>query len=131
MDDNMKAGLCKKAFKQACIKEQAYGMLFHSDKGSQFTSALFRATLADFGAIQSMSGTGNCYDNARMESFFATLKKEKLYKFKTKKMTKVEVKTIVFRYIYYYNLRRFYSTNDGYPPEVYRQMYYQKLALAA
>ena len=131
MDDNMRAGLCRQAFKSACEKEDAYGMYFHSDRGSQFTSTLFRRVLADYGGIQSMSSTGNCYDNARMESWFATLKKEKLYTINTKKMTKAGVKTVIFRYVHYYNLRRIYSTNGGYPPEVYRQMYYEKQALAA
>ena len=73
-----------------------------------------------------MSGVGRCYDNARMESFFATLKKEKLYQMDTTKLTNEEVKSIVFRYIYYYNLRRIYSTNGGWPPLVYRQYYYNK-----
>ena len=131
MDDNMRAELCKKAFKSACSKEQASGMLLHSDAGSQYTSKLFRDAIADLDALQSMSGIGNCYDNARMESWFATLKKEKLYKINTRKMTKLEVKTVIFHYIYYYNLRRIYSTNGGYPPEVYRQMYYEELTLAA
>jgi transposase InsO family protein len=72
-----------------------------------------------------MSGTGRCYDNARMESFFATLKKEKLYQMDTTKMTIVEVRTSVYCYICYYNLRRIYSTNDGWPPLTYRGMYYQ------
>ena len=44
-----------------------------------YTSYVFREKLDEFGAVQSMSGVGRCYDNARMESFFATLKKEKLY----------------------------------------------------
>ncbi len=48
-----------------------------------------------------MSGTGGCYDydNARMESFFATLKKEKLYQIKTERMSMSTVKTSIFRYI--------------------------------
>lgn len=77
MDDNMKKSLCIKAFAAACQSTNARGMLLHSDRGSQYTSQAFRRTLAKYGAIQSMSGTGRCYDNARMESFFATLKKEK------------------------------------------------------
>lgn len=77
-----------------------------------------------------MSGVGRCYDNARMESFFATLKKEKLYQMDTTKMMVAEVKTIIFRYIHYYNLRRIYSTNNGWPPAVYRQMYYESLIAA-
>jgi transposase InsO family protein len=99
-------------------------MIFHSDRGSQFTSGLFRSALSARGALQSMSGTGRCYDNARMESWFATLKKERLYKIDTKKMSADEVKSVIFLYICYYNLRRIYSVNDGYPPEVYRRIYY-------
>ena len=80
MDDNMTKELCIRAFESACRSQSANGMILRSDRGSQFTSAAFRNALARHSAIQSMSGTGRCYDNARMESFFATLKKEKLYK---------------------------------------------------
>jgi transposase InsO family protein len=125
MDDNMRTELCRKAFENACMKESGRGMIFHSDRGSQFTSREFRDELSLYGAIQSMSGTGRCYDNARMESFFATLKKEKLYKMKTTEFRMEELKSVIFRYICYYNLRRIYSTNGGYPPEVYRQEYFR------
>jgi transposase InsO family protein len=130
MDTNMKAELCVEAFKLACRRDGARGMILHSDRGSQFTSSIFRNTLAQYEAIQSMSSVGRCYDNARMESFFATLKKEKLYQMETTKMTTAEVKTVIYRYIYYYNLRRIYSTNDGWPPITFRSMYYlnQKVA---
>jgi len=73
MADNMRAELCVDAFTSATKKYHAYGMIFHSDRGSQDTSKLYRETLARYGADQSMSGTGRCYDNAWMESFFATL----------------------------------------------------------
>ena len=98
-----------------------------------YTSGLFRESLGKNGAIQSMSGTGRCYDNARMESFFATLKKENLYKIKTELLSMETVKTIIFRYIeVYYNRNRIYTTNErGYPPLVYRNMYYKNLQLAA
>jgi transposase InsO family protein len=125
MEDNMRAELCRKAFENACMKESGRGMIFHSDRGSQFTSKEFRDELSLYGAIQSMSGTGRCYDNARMESFFATLKKEKLYRMKTTDIRMDELKSIIFRYICYYNLRRIYSTNGGYPPDVYRQEYFR------
>jgi len=132
MDDNMRRQLCIDAFEQSCRRQGAYGMIFHSDRGSQYTSDDFRASLAKYGAIQSMSGTGRCYDNARMESFFATLKKEKLYLIKTEDLPMETVKSIIWRYVEgYYNHRRIYTTNDGYPPLVYRKMYYAKLQLAA
>ena len=131
MDDNMQKELCIEAFEQSCRRQNAYGMIFHSDRGSQYTSGDFRASLAKYGATQSMSGTGRCYDNARMESFFATLKKEKLYRIKTENLPIKTVKSIIWRYIEgYYNHRRIYTTNDGYPPLVYRNMYYAEQHLA-
>lgn len=123
MDDNMRKELCIQAFENACRARNARGMIFHSDRGSQYTSQAFRECLARRGAIQSMSGTGRCYDNARMESFFATLKKEKLYKIKTERYPMVYVKTVIFRYIMvYYNRQRIYTSNPGgWPPAIYRE----------
>ena len=123
MDDNMRKGLCIQAFENACRARNARGMIFHSDRGSQYTSQAFRDCLARRGAIQSMSGTGRCYDNARMESFFATLKKEKLYKIKTERYPMAYVKTVIFRYIMvYYNRQRIYTSNPGgWPPAIYRE----------
>ena len=72
----------------------------------------------------SMSGVGKCYDNARMESFFATLKKEKLYRIDTTKLKREEVKKIVWRFIVYYNRRRITTMNPkGYPPTIYRELF--------
>ena len=92
------------------------GAILHSDRGSQ----AFRAALRHHKFLQSMSGAGRCYDNARMESFFATLKKEKLYQMDTSSLRRDEVKSAVFRYICYYNLRRITSVTGGLPPLVYR-----------
>jgi transposase InsO family protein len=123
MDGNMRKELCIRAFQSACQAQGAYGMILHSDRGSQFTSSAFRKLLAQYGAVQSMSGAGRCYDNARMESFFATLKKEKLYRIRTERMPMAQVKSIVFRYIMtYYNRKRIYTSNpSGLPPAMYRQ----------
>ena len=125
MDNNMKKELCVNAFAQACLRQNAHGVILHSDRGSQYTSHKFREILKTYGAVQSMSGTGRCYDNARMESFFATLKKEKLYKIKTETLPMETVESIIFRYIFiYYNRKRIYSVNEGgYPPDVKRRMY--------
>jgi transposase InsO family protein len=133
MDDNMKKELCIASFEQACLLHNASGMIFHSDRGTQYTSHKFRESLESHGAIQSMSGTGRCYDNARMESFFATLKKEKLYKIKTELLPMETVKSIIFRWVFtYYNRKRIYSTNEGgYPPSVKRQMYEAGTLIAA
>ena len=130
MRDNMKKELCIDTIKQLRQKcGNLKGVLLHSDRGSQYTSEAFRNSLTDYGMIQSLSGTGHCYDNARMESFFATLKKEKLYRIPAYRMRKEEVKTVLFRYIFiYYNRKRLYSGNPGYlPPAEYRIRYEEKL----
>ncbi|MEA4993001.1 MAG: IS3 family transposase [Oscillibacter sp.] len=123
MDGNMKKELCIRGFRSACQTQDACGMILHSDRGSQFTSAAFRKILSRYRAIQSMSSTGRCYDNARMESFFATLKKGKLYQLQTEKLPMGQVKSMVFRYIMtYYNRQRVYTANPGgLPPAMYRQ----------
>lgn len=56
------------------------GLLHHSDRGSQYTAEAFQRLLADHGIRCSMSGQGNCFDNACVESFFATLKRERVYR---------------------------------------------------
>ena len=126
MADHMRAELCVASFTLAVQKHQAFGMTFHSDRGSQFTSKVYRETLARYGAVQSMSHTGRCYDNARMESFFATLKKECIYKVKTETLKMEVVKSMVFRFIeIHYNRKRIYTPNNGYPPLMKRRQYYR------
>ena len=124
MRDNRKKELCIDTVRQL---ERLYpslsGAVFHSDRGSQYTSAAFRAELSRCGMIQSLSGTGHCFDNARMESFFATLKKEKIYQIAAYKLPREQVKTIIFRYVFiYYNRVRIYTRNPlGLPPAKYRE----------
>lgn len=81
------------------------------------------APLRKLHAVRSMSGVGKCWDNSRMESWFATLKKEKIYQIDTTKLTVEEVKTIVWRYTFaYYNTKRITTVNPGgLPPAVYRE----------
>lgn len=120
MRDNMKKELCIDTIKQLREKYgRLEGAIIYSDRGCQYTSYAFRSELVTAGLIQSLSGTAHCYDNARMESFFATLKKEKLYQIPTYKMKREEVKTIIFRYIFgYYNTQRINSFNAGGLPPV-------------
>jgi len=58
------------------FRHPAKGLIFHSDRGSQYACDDFRKMLSNSEFVQSMSGSGNCYDNAVAESFFATLKTE-------------------------------------------------------
>lgn len=121
MRDNMKKDLCIDTINQLSNVRNA---VLHSDRGSQYTSFEFKETLKKRGIVQSLSGAGHCFDNARMESFFATLKKEKLYRIPTYRMTRKDVKSIIFRYIFgYYNTIRINSFNrQGLPPVAYRQL---------
>ena len=122
MDTNMKKELCIKAVSDAYeLRNPGDGVIIHSDAGSQYTSRKYRKALGGFHAVQSMSDVSKCYDNARMESWFATLKKEKIYKLDTANMTIEEVKKEVWRYTFaYYNTVRVTTvTEDGFPPSVY------------
>lgn len=129
MRNNMKKQLCIDTVK-ALSRYPVKGAILHSDRGSQYTSGEFRETLEKKGIRQSLSGVAHCYDNARMESFFATLKKELLYRIPTYRMTMEQVKTRVFRYVFtYYNQMRVYTSNPGgLPPAVYRRMQMEKAA---
>ena len=124
MRNNMKKELCIDTV-QALRRYPVKDAILHSDRGSQYTSAAFRETLKAMNIRQSLSGVDHCYDNARMESFFATLKKELLYRIPTYRMTMEEVKTRVFRYVFiYYNQLRVYTRNPGgWPPAVFRRMH--------
>ena len=85
------------------------GLIHHSDRGSQYTSGAYRAALATHGMIASMSGKGDCYDNAVAESFFSTLEFELLMK--KDWHTRAEARRDIFRYIEtWYNRKRRHST---------------------
>jgi transposase InsO family protein len=109
LDHRSSAELVLNAFSMAMRnRKPEVGIILHSDRGSQYTSARFRNTLAYYGFIQSMSGKGNCYDNAITESFFSTLKKELIYltKFETKEQAAAEI----FEFIeIFYNRKRLHS----------------------
>ena len=85
------------------------GLIFHSDRGSQYTSEKFRETCKNAGIVQSMSRKGDCWDNAVAESFFATLKKELLNR--NRRWSRDRLKLELFSYIEtYYNRKRLHST---------------------
>lgn len=85
------------------------GLLHHSDRGSQYASKDYQKLLKKHGIICSMSRKGNCWDNAPTESFFSSLKKERVYH-KTYR-TRLEARTDIFNYIEcWYNPYRLHST---------------------
>lgn len=82
------------------------GLIFHSDRGVQYACEEFRNKLSEYQIIQSMSSIGNCYDNAVVESFFSTLKKEHVYHYLYK--TRNNAKQSIFQYIeaFYNRIRK-------------------------
>jgi len=96
------------------------GLIQHSDRGSQYTSGAYRAELAAHGMVASMSGKGDCYDNAVAESFFSTLEFELLMKHDWH--TKADARRAIFRYIEtWYNRKRRHSTLGYLSPVAYEE----------
>lgn len=98
------------ALEDAMLKERPEpGLVFHSDRGVQYADKRFRKLLSKHKIVQSMSGKGNCYDNAVAESFFKTLKSEWIYKFVFS--TRMAARSKIFEYIESnYNRFRRHST---------------------
>jgi transposase InsO family protein len=84
------------------------GLLHHSDQGVQYASRNYRQRLAQAGAVPSMSRRGNCYDNAAMESFWSSLKRELVHR--RQFATRAEARAAIFEWIeVFYNRERFHS----------------------
>jgi transposase InsO family protein len=94
-------------------------IIFHSDRGSQYASEAYRNFLKQNNVHPSMSRSGNCYDNAYVESWFASLKKEWIYR--SNYYTEQELKSLVFEYIeIWYNKIRKHSSLGFLSPESYK-----------
>ena len=122
MDIRMKEKLVIDAFNQAYGREHPEpGLIVHSDQGAQYTSAAFRSLLRTRGAISSNSRKGTPYDNAPMESFYKTIKRELINDahFENPK----EAKSEVFKYIEtYYNTKRIHSALGYLTPIEYEKI---------
>jgi histidyl-tRNA synthetase len=118
----MTKSLVIKAMDRAIRKRRPTGSpIFHSDRGSQYASYAFRRLLAENHIRQSMSGKGNCYDNAMAESFFKTLKTELIYQ--NKYQTRQEAKQDTFEYIeVFYNRQRLHSALGYRTPVEYGEL---------
>jgi putative transposase len=126
MSDRMTDDLVMAALQQAMTHRQPNTELtHHSDRGSQYTSKNFRDLLKKYCIIASMSGTGNCYDNAAMESFYHTLKTEHVY-FEHYN-TREEAKQSIFEYVeVFYNRQRRHSTLNYVSPMAFEKQWQQQ-----
>ena len=97
------------------------GLIHHSDRGSQYASAEYQALRKLHDITPSMSRRGNCYDNAPMESFFASLKSECVYQ--QLYASRAAARTSVFDYVeVFYNRQRMHSALDYMSPHAYEQL---------
>jgi len=128
LDIRMTKQLAINAIEQAIIKEKpGKGLIFHSDRGSQYAAYAYQDKLVAHGIRQSMSAKGDCYDNACMESFFATLKKELIHgrRFRTRD----EAKLMIIDYIEtFYNAKRLHSALGYMSPVEFKKHYRKSLA---
>lgn len=124
MGGRLSASLVTTALEQALTHRQPSAtLMLHSDRGSQYASEEVQAMLREHGIVQSMSGTGNCYDNAITETFFHTLKTELIFweHFETRE----QARQTIFHYIeVWYNRQRLHSSLGYSTPVEYEQHFF-------
>jgi transposase InsO family protein len=121
MADHMESRLVVDALEMAVQRRlPGEGLLAHTDRGSQYASAHYQRLLGKHGIECSMSGVGQCWDNAPMESFFASLKKELVHH--EDYQTRAEARASIFEYIeVFYNQQRLHSSLGYVSPAAYEQ----------
>ena len=131
MNDVIDSALVQDAMKMALLhRRPGNGLIHHSDRGVQYAASDFQDLLEDNNVICSMSRKGNCWDNACVESFFGSLKTERV---KDKIYGSFEdAKKDIFNYIeMFYNRKRRHKTLGYVSPVVYEEMYEMKQERAA
>lgn len=118
IDKSMTTDLVMKAIIKAYnLRQPPKGLVFHSDRGSQYTSKRYRNLLNQFDIRASMGDVGACWDNAVVERFFGSLKHDWL--FKVPQPTREHMKSDVVEYMRYYNLERLHTANGNMSPVEY------------
>ena len=130
MDETITAELACRALDMAWhSRRPAVGLIFHSDRGSQYASHRYTELLAEHGMKASMSGKGNCWDNACSETLFGSLKVERIHGMKFANHR--EAKDATLDWLLWYNGSRMHSTLNYLSPAQFEQQAIAQLALAA
>lgn len=118
----LEANVVLAALQQAVARRRpAAGLVVHSDRGVQYASSAYRTLLAQHGLVASMSRKANCYDNAAMESFWSTLKLERL--FRCRFADHAEAHRTIFQFIDgFYNTRRLHSSLGYHTPLAFESL---------
>ena len=127
IDKRMTTDLVSKAMIKAYnIRQPPKGLVFHSDRGSQYTSKHYRKLLANYGIRAIMGDVGACWDNAVVERFFGSLKHDWLLK--VPQPTREHMRDDVAAYMRYYNLERLHTANGDISPVEYEQNSLRKVS---
>ncbi|WP_193343390.1 IS3 family transposase [Pseudoalteromonas luteoviolacea] len=127
IDKRMTTDLVSKAMMKAYnVRQPLKGLVFHSDRGSQYTSKHYRKLLENYGIRASMGDVGACWDNAVVERFFGSLKHDWLLKIP--QPTREHMRNDVMAYMRYYNLERLHTANGDLSPVEYEQNSLRKVS---
>ena len=122
MSNSLSKDLAVDALKMAMTHRGVSPELFHSDRGVQYASGAYQRLLEKEGVICSMSRKGNCWDNAVVESFFKTLKVERVYR--KRYVSRAHARRDVFDYIErFYNRKRRHSAIGNYSPYQFEKQF--------
>lgn len=111
--------ICQAMIMAYNLRQPPRGLVFHSDRGSQYTSKRYRRLLKSYGVRSSMGDVGACWDNAVVERFFGSLKHDWI--FKIAQPTREHMRNDVAAYMRYYNLVRLHSANGDQSPINYEK----------
>ena len=125
MSDRLTQELASSALRDAVGRQSpSEGLIHHSDRGRQYASYAYQELLREYGMIPSMSRSGNCYDNAYLESFFGTLKTELVHGERYR--TRLEARLSIFEYVeVFYNRQRSHSALGYRSPEQYEKLLHE------
>ena len=128
MAEHMRTSLVTDALEMAAAARggETAGVIFHGDRGSQYLSGDYRQLIVDLDMIQSVGRTGVCWDNAVAESFWSSLKREVVHRYRF--ATRADARRAIFAWINRYNHRRLHSSLGFLPPVAWEQRYRQSQA---
>ena len=129
IDQRMTTDLISKAMiKAVSLRQPKKGLVFHSDRGSQYTSKWYQSLLTRHGIRASMGDVGACWDNAVVERFFGSLKHDWILK--VAQPTREHMKKDVAAYMKYYNVERLHTANGDLSPVSYENLQIKVSGLA-
>lgn len=128
MAEHMRTELVADALEMAAVTRggQTAGVIFHGDRGSQYLSSDYRQLIADLDMVQSVGRTGVCWDNAVAESFWSSLKREVVHRYRF--ADRAAARRAIFAWINRYNHHRLHSSLGYLPPVEWEQLYRQPQA---